>query len=92
MLHLRGPVLVGPQDQRDEAWVIGGRVTFDRSLPVRTDAELAFDPIRNTAPDLHPTGTIHGTRALAYRVSQRWRGARPARPAPDAVARTAGHR
>ena len=29
-LHLRGPVLVGPDDVRDEAWVLGGRVTFDR--------------------------------------------------------------
>lgn len=30
VLHLTGPVLVGPQDVRDEAWVIGGRLTFDR--------------------------------------------------------------
>ncbi|MCU1622242.1 MAG: amidohydrolase [Frankiales bacterium] len=29
-LHLRGPVLVGPDDVRDEAWVLGGRITFDR--------------------------------------------------------------
>ena len=29
-LHLRGPVLVGPDDTRDEAWVVGGRLTFDR--------------------------------------------------------------
>ena len=29
-LHLRGPVLVGPEDVRAEAWVVGGRVTFDR--------------------------------------------------------------
>lgn len=27
-LHLRGPVLVGPQDVRDEMWVVDGRVTF----------------------------------------------------------------
>ncbi|MBM2622432.1 hypothetical protein JIG36_43710 [Actinoplanes sp. LDG1-06] len=69
-----------------------GRVGFGRALPARTDAELAFDPIRNTAPDLHPTGAIHGTRALAYRLSQRWRGARPADPAPGAVERTAAQR
>ncbi|GAB2616539.1 hypothetical protein Aab01nite_29400 [Paractinoplanes abujensis] len=69
-----------------------GRVTFTGGpLPTRTDAALAFDPIRNTAADLHPTGTIHGTRALAYRVSQLWRGVRPATPAPDAVGRTALH-
>jgi imidazolonepropionase-like amidohydrolase len=30
VLHLQGPVLVGPQDVRSEAWVVGGRVTFER--------------------------------------------------------------
>ncbi|MGK5677949.1 hypothetical protein [Actinoplanes sp. URMC 104] len=69
-----------------------GRVSLGEPLSERTDAELAFDPIRNTAPDLHPTGTIHGTRAFAYRLSQRWRGARPADPAPEAVERTVLHR
>lgn len=30
LLHLRGPVLVGPEEVRDQAWVLGGRVTFTR--------------------------------------------------------------
>jgi imidazolonepropionase-like amidohydrolase len=32
VLHLRGPVLTGagPEDVRDGAWVLGGRVTFER--------------------------------------------------------------
>ncbi|HEV7207592.1 MAG TPA: amidohydrolase family protein [Mycobacteriales bacterium] len=30
VLHLRGPVLVGPDDVRDQAWVVGGRLTFTR--------------------------------------------------------------
>jgi imidazolonepropionase-like amidohydrolase len=30
VLHLRGPVLVGPDDVRSEAWVVGGRITFSR--------------------------------------------------------------
>ena len=30
VLHLRGPVLVGPQDVVDQAWVVGGRITFER--------------------------------------------------------------
>jgi hypothetical protein len=68
-----------------------GRLTFDEPLTTGVDAALAFDPIRNTAPDLHPTGTIHGTRALAYRLSQRWRGVPPAAPAPEAVGRTMAH-
>jgi imidazolonepropionase-like amidohydrolase len=28
VLHVRGPVLVGPDDVVDEAWVLGGRLTF----------------------------------------------------------------
>ncbi len=31
VLHLRGHVLVGPDEVRAEAWVLGGRVTFDRA-------------------------------------------------------------
>lgn len=51
------------------------QLTLGEVLPEEADAALAFDPIRNTTGDLHPTGLIHGTRAFAYRASQRWRGA-----------------
>ncbi|GMA88814.1 amidohydrolase [Angustibacter aerolatus] len=30
VLHLAGPVLTGPSEQHDEAWVLGGRLTFER--------------------------------------------------------------
>ena len=30
VLHLRGPVLVGPQEVVGEAWVVGGRITYER--------------------------------------------------------------
>ncbi len=30
VLHIDGPVLVGPEDVRDGLWVVGGRVTFER--------------------------------------------------------------
>ena len=30
VLHLRGHVLVGPQDEQAEAWVVGGRLTFEK--------------------------------------------------------------
>ncbi|MET8688852.1 amidohydrolase family protein [Streptomyces sp. NPDC004732] len=36
VLHVKGRVLVGPEDVRDELWVVGGRVTFER--PVGTAA------------------------------------------------------
>jgi hypothetical protein len=55
-----------------------GRATLTRALPPDADAALAFDPVRNSVPDLHPTGLLHGVRAFAYRLSQRWRGAAPA--------------
>jgi len=39
VLHLSGPVLVGPDDEAPEAWVVGGRLTFDRpALPAGTAA------------------------------------------------------
>jgi hypothetical protein len=67
-------------------------VTFGLPLPDAADAALAFDPVRNSSADLHPTGTVHGLRAYAYRFSQLWRGVAPAPDNPSAVARTAGHR
>lgn len=30
VLHLRGPVLVGPEEVVAEAWVVGGRLTYER--------------------------------------------------------------
>ncbi|MFI1399688.1 amidohydrolase family protein [Streptomyces sp. NPDC020681] len=37
VLHVKGRVLVGPEDVRDELWVVGGRITFDRpAAEVRT--------------------------------------------------------
>jgi len=67
-------------------------IRFGEALPPGTDAALAFDPVHNSAEDLHPTGAIHGIRGLTYRLSQRWRGATPAAANPDAVVRAAAHR
>ncbi|WP_418956343.1 amidohydrolase family protein [Streptomyces tritici] len=30
VLHVKGRVLVGPEDVRDELWVVGGRITYER--------------------------------------------------------------
>src|SRR6478735_9013894 len=30
VLHLRGEILVGPEEVREQAWVVGGRLTFER--------------------------------------------------------------
>jgi imidazolonepropionase-like amidohydrolase len=34
-LHIKGRILAGPEDVRDELWVIGGRVTYERPAGVR---------------------------------------------------------
>ncbi|MFI9805471.1 amidohydrolase family protein [Streptomyces sp. NPDC052301] len=35
VLHVKGRVLVGPEDVRDELWVVGGRVSYDRPAAAR---------------------------------------------------------
>lgn len=65
-----------------------GRVSLGRLLSPDVDRALAFDAVRNSLPALHPAGLVHGSRALAYRASQRWRGVTPAPANPAAVERT----
>jgi hypothetical protein len=88
----RGAALILSFADRDPRPRAFGRVTLAGPLPAETDAALAFDPIRDSGEDLHPTGTIHGVRAFAYHASQRWRGVRPAAPDPGAVGRSLSHR
>jgi hypothetical protein len=78
--------------RRDGATRTFGRVTLGRALPPAADSALAFDAVRNSSADLHPSGTVHGLRAFAYRLGQRWRGVKPPPGSPSAVARTATHR
>ncbi|MEU6772995.1 amidohydrolase family protein [Streptomyces sp. NPDC046759] len=35
VLHVKGRVLVGPEEVRDELWVVGGRVSYDRPAGIR---------------------------------------------------------
>ncbi|MFE5404905.1 amidohydrolase family protein [Streptomyces sp. NPDC056580] len=35
VLHVRGRVLAGPEDVRDELWVVGGRVSYERPAGAR---------------------------------------------------------
>ncbi|WP_035938702.1 amidohydrolase family protein [Knoellia aerolata] len=39
VLHLSGEVLVGPEEVRPEAWVVGGRITFERPTGPGHDVE-----------------------------------------------------
>ncbi|MFI6527164.1 amidohydrolase family protein [Streptomyces uncialis] len=40
VLHVSGRVLVGPDDVRDELWVVGGRITYERPARVRDTATV----------------------------------------------------
>ena len=33
VLHIKGSILVGPQEVRDELWVVGGQITYDAPSP-----------------------------------------------------------
>ena len=35
VLHVKGRVLVGPDDVRDELWVVGGRISYERPAGAR---------------------------------------------------------
>lgn len=35
VLHVKGRILVGPEDVRDELWVVGGRISYDRPVAAR---------------------------------------------------------
>ncbi len=39
VLHLQGEILVGPEDVRPEAWVVGGRLTFERPTAAGSDVQ-----------------------------------------------------
>ncbi|MCU1538796.1 MAG: amidohydrolase [Humibacillus sp.] len=39
VLHVRGRVLVGPEEEVDELWVVGGRVTFTRPSAYAADVQ-----------------------------------------------------
>ena len=41
VLHVKGRVLAGPEDVRDELWVVGGRVTYDRPAGARDITTVA---------------------------------------------------
>jgi NAD(P)-dependent dehydrogenase (short-subunit alcohol dehydrogenase family) len=87
--HRAGLLMYAEHDGTSHAF---GRVVFGSICSPAADAELAFDPVRRSSADLHPSGAVHGLRAFAYRLSQRWRGATPPPTNPAAVARTVEHR
>ena len=35
VLHVKGRILVGPEEVRDELWVVDGRISYDRPVAAR---------------------------------------------------------
>ncbi|MFW7414038.1 amidohydrolase family protein [Demequina sp. SO4-18] len=50
-LHLTGPVVVGDDDVRSEAWVVGGRITYER--PSRGDVTTVAGTVIPGLVDVH---------------------------------------
>jgi imidazolonepropionase-like amidohydrolase len=53
VLHLQGEVLVGPEDVRPEAWVVGGRLTFERPSSPGDDIETVRGYVLPGLVDAH---------------------------------------
>src|SRR6478735_6608236 len=53
VLHLRGEILVGPEDVRGEAWVVGGRLTFERPTAAGSDVQTLSGYVLPGLVDAH---------------------------------------
>lgn len=89
-LHLRGPVLVGPDDVVDEAWVVGGRLTFSRPLGAR-DTTIVEGWVLPGLVDAHchvglgPHGAVDDATAEQQALADRDAGALLLRDAGSAA-------
>jgi imidazolonepropionase-like amidohydrolase len=78
VLHLRGPVLVGPDDVRPQAWVVGGRLTF---CPAQGDVTTVEGWVIPGMVDAHchvglgPHGAVDAAEAERQATADRDAGA-----------------
>ncbi len=89
VLHLRGPVLVGPDDVRPEAWAVGGRLTLTRPA---ASADAVLDGwVLPGLVDAHchvglgPEGAVDAATAEAQATTDRDAGALLLRDAGSAA-------
>lgn len=79
-LHLSGPVLVGPQEEVPELWVIDGRVSFTRPATSSWDVETIRGWVLPGLVDAHchvgleSHGAVSDERALQHALSEREAG------------------
>jgi imidazolonepropionase-like amidohydrolase len=80
VLHLRGEILVGPEDVRPEAWVVGGRLTFERPSAPGLDIETLEGFVLPGLVDAHchvgldTHGAVDDETALAQALDDRAAG------------------
>lgn len=79
VLHLTGPLLVGPQETADQAWVLDGRLTFSRPAGASTTRVAGW--VLPGMVDAHchvgigPTGPVDDATAEAHALAERAVGA-----------------
>jgi len=78
-LHLTGPVLLGPDEVADQAWVVGGRLTFTRPARATTTALPGW--VLPGMVDAHchvgigPHGAVDDATAEGHALTERAAGA-----------------
>ncbi len=81
VLHLTGEVLVGPDDVRPEAWVVGGRLTFERPTAPGSDVQTLHGWVLPGLVDAHchvgldAHGAVDDATAEAQALRDRGAGA-----------------
>ncbi len=79
VLHVRGEILVGPQETRDELWILDGRVTF--TAPRSGDVETVQGWVLPGLVDAHchvgleAHGAVDAERAREHALAERDAGA-----------------
>ena len=81
VLHLVGEVLLGPEESRPEAWVVGGRLTFDRPTAAGADVQTLRGWVLPGLVDAHchvgldAHGAVDDATTLAQATAEREAGA-----------------
>ncbi|WP_370882554.1 amidohydrolase family protein [Kineosporia succinea] len=70
MIRLTGPLLTGPDEVRDGAWVIGGRITFERPTGPGLDQTLVDGWVLPGLVDAHSHVGLDGQGAVDAATSE----------------------
>ncbi|MCD5313782.1 amidohydrolase family protein [Kineosporia babensis] len=71
MIRLNGPVLTGPDEVRDGAWVIGGRITFERPTGPGLDESTLEGWVLPGLVDAHSHVGLDGQGAVDAETSEK---------------------